>query len=240
MKILKKYKYAILAFIIPIVIFCTFFLLKETLTKGLFSRSDSLEQYWPTYQYLYNVLHGNATFPYTLSKGLGGSMYGAFFYGVSSPINIFIYFFKDIQLFIFLSTMIKIGLAGLTMFILLKYKNKNIKHSLIFSFSYTLSGYIILYGCHIMWLDSLWLAPLVLLGINKFIYHKKQLLYILTLLISLISNYYTGYMITIFSIVYFFYELYISYDGHNFFKENRKKIIQFLITTILIGGEIEG
>ena len=239
MKSLKKYRYNILSFIIPLVIFTTALIFKGIFTNKLFTTSDSISQYLPTYQYLYNVLHGIDTFPYTFSKGLGGTMYGAFFYGLSSPINLLIYFFDDIQLFMALSTILKISLSGLTMYIFLKQENKNSDISnLIFSLAYSLSGYSILYYLNIMWLDSVWLAPLILIGINKIIQEKKDFTYIITLLLALVSNYYTGYMLVLFSIIYFFYKLYIAYNGNHFFKENYKHIFRFILITISIGCSI--
>lgn len=79
MKTIKKYKYHILAFLTPLIIYTMAFLLKGAMIDRMFVISDAEGQYLPTYQYLYNVLHGQATFPYTLTKGIGGSMYGAFF-----------------------------------------------------------------------------------------------------------------------------------------------------------------
>jgi len=238
MRFIKKSKYCLLSFFIPILVFFIFLIVKGILTKYSFTISDSHSQYLSTYKYLYDVLHGNASFPYTFSKGLGGSMYGALFYGFSSPINLLIYFFKDIELFMMISTLLKIGLSGLTSFLLFCKNNNNSKYNLVFSLSYSLSGYILLYYSNIMWLDSVWLAPLVLLGINKLINEKKNYLYIISLLTCLISNYYTGYMVVIFSLIYFFYELYIKYNGKNFLKENKIIIRHFLIITFLIGMAI--
>lgn len=238
MKIIKKYHKNFLAFFIPILIYSIFFLSKGVLTKYNFATSDSLAQFVPTYQYLHDVLHKETTFPYTQSKGLGGTMYGVIFYGVSNPINLLVYFFEDVQLFMFISTIIKLGLCGLTMFILLKNKVKDSYTNIFFSLAYPLSTYVLLYYTNIMWLDSLWLAPLLILSIDKMIHKEKDLYYILILFFALISNYYTGYILVVFSVIYFFYELFISNKQSNFItiiKNNRKIIFNFFITTFLTG-----
>lgn len=238
MNFFKKFKYVFLSFILPLIIFIIIFILKGIPNENNFTISDSLAQFLPTYKYLYNILHGYETFPYTFSKGLGGTMYGAFFYGLSSPINLFIYFFKDIELFMLLSTLLKISLSGLSMYIFLRYKKNNNSKSLLFSLAYSLSGYTTLYFINIMWLDSLWLMPLVLIGIEKIIHQKKDFMYISTLLLSLISNYYIGYMMTVFSVIYYIYESYITFNGDNFFKENKKNFSHFVLITFLVGCTI--
>ena len=50
------------------------------------------------------------------------------------------------------------------------------------------------------------LLPLIILGLNKCIKENKYILYIVTLALAIISNYYIGYMICIFlSSIFFIY-----------------------------------
>ena len=226
----KNKIYLILSFILPIIFYSLFFLICSF--KILYS--DLYAQYLPVYKYVYNVLHGNATFPYTFSKGLGGSMYGAFFYGFSNFFIPLLYFFKNIKLFIIILILIKIGLSGLTCYILLRYNKYNYKNCLIFSLAYAFSGYICLYFIHVIWLDALWLLPLLIIGIDKVIYENKDFFYIITLLYSLICNYYIGYMMVAFSIIYYFYKIILIENNH--LKKNLKQILHFLLITFFIGG----
>lgn len=238
MKKSKNILYAILSFITPIIIFYVVLLINGIPHKKIFYSSDALKQYIPTFKYLYNVLHGNSSFPYTFSKGIGGTMYGAFFYGLSSPINFLVYFFKNIEFFYLIITYLKIGLSGLSMYIFLRHKKNKQVESLFFSFSYSLSGYIVLYYLNIMWLDAVWIAPLLLISIDKVIKERNFFLYVILLFYSLVSNYYTGYMLTLFSIIYYLYESYINYAKENFIKNNIKKISYFVLITFLTGSLI--
>lgn len=236
MKIIKKYKYYILSFLIPLCVYLTLYWFIGFYFEKRYLPSDVYAQYVPTFKYLYNVLHGNSTFPYTLTKGIGGTMYGAFFYGLSSPLNLFVYFFEDVYLFVFLLTIFKLSLCGLTSFI---YLRKNNNHSniviLIFSLLYSFMGYNLVYGFNIMWLDSVFLAPLLLLAIDNFVNKDKHLGYIFLLFYIIISNYYTGYVMVVFSLIYFIYKLYINYNSNHFIKNNYKKILRFVLITVLIG-----
>lgn len=234
---MRTYKkaYIILSFLIPITIYFSLFSIFGLITNKNFIYSDNLSQYLPTYKYLYNVLHGTATFPYTFSKGLGGTMFGALFYGLSSPFNILLYFFSDIELFMIISILFKIGLSGLTCFLLLNKKGFKHINCLIFSLTYSLSGYLCLYFIHIMWLDAVWLLPLLIIAIDKIISKDNDLMYIFILFISLLSNYYTGYMLTLFSVFYYIQQLYLKYDDKYFIKKNIKRILKFLLITFLVG-----
>ena len=138
MKFLKKHKGYFLAFLIPLVIYFLFFLWKGCFTDKTILSSDMHDQYMPLFHYLRNVLHGDASFPYTFSKGLGGGMYGTLFYYFANPFNLLVYFFEDIPLFLNLLVILKLALSGLTCYTFLKYKFKDEKYLLIFALAYAL------------------------------------------------------------------------------------------------------
>ena len=166
MRFIKKNKFYFLSFLVPFLFIGIIFFLKGAFTSKIISNSDLLCQHLPIISYLRNLLHGQENFPYSFSKGLGGSMYGAFLFCTSSPLNLLVYFFDDLNLFATLLIMVKISLCGLSMFIYLKSK-KTYKdfHIFVFSLAYALMGYNINYYENIMWLDTVFLAPLVIMGV---------------------------------------------------------------------------
>ncbi len=235
-KAIKKYKYYLLAFILPLAIFVAMLWVGGVFTSKSIIFSDLSAQYVPELEYLRDLLHGNASFPYTLEKGLGGTMYGAFFYALANPLNLLIYFFDDVELFIICLVTFKIALSGLTMYTFLNHKYQgNSLHSLIFSLAYALMSYNLVYFLNYMWLDSVVLAPLIFLGIENICAKKSDVLYIVTLFLGIVLNYYTGYILTIGSILYYIYQLYVSYPEEKWFKNNYKKILRFFFLTFLIG-----
>ena len=54
-----------------------------------------------------------------------------------------------------------------------------------------------------MWMDSVMLAPLIILGLEKLVKEGKVALYYITLAVSIFSNYYISIMICIFLVFYF-------------------------------------
>lgn len=232
---LKKYKWHIFSFLLPLTIYLVFFLWKGCFTDKNILNADMRYQYQNLFQYLHDVLHGEATFPYTFSKGLGGGMYGSFFYYLASPINLLVYFFEDIPLFLTFMVVLKVSLSGLTMYTFLNYKSKDNKPYilLILSLAYALMGFNINYYVNIMWLDGVLLAPILLIGIDRILNKKGDFLYLITLFYSIFSNYYIGYILTVFSVIYFIYNYYLQY-GENWKKEKRI-ILHFFIITFLVG-----
>ena len=126
-------------------------------------------------------------------------------YYLSTPFNILLYFFDNIENFFIFQILIKFSLSGLTMYKYLSYQNKN-NSALIFSTAYALSSFMICNYFQMMWLDAYLLAPLLLLGIDKIIKEKKHLLYSVILFLIIASNYYTGYMCAVFAVIYFIYK----------------------------------
>lgn len=230
---MKKIKPYFLAFIIPfLMLFLVFSFSGIINMKYSVLKSDLFFQYYKLFFYLKDVLVGNSSILYSFSKGLGGGMISTYAYYLASPFNLFLKFisYENIYNFVILTIMIKISLCGTTLFSFLKYHFKDKKNIYLFLFStfYALSLYNIGSYFQLMWLDGLVLAPLVLLGIDKLILEKKSLLYGINLFLVILSNYYIGYMICIFSVLYFIYRCFLN-------KFDKKIIFKYIIVSVLAG-----
>jgi uncharacterized membrane protein YfhO len=67
-----------------------------------------------------------------------------------------------------------------------------------------------------MWIDGLILLPLLALGVERIVKYKKPILYICSLALTLMANYYIGYMSCIFVLLYFFYFFISSCGTENY------------------------
>mgnify|MGYP005774980805 CR=1 FL=1 len=187
--------------------------------------SDSQYQYYQSFLYLKQLIQ-NGSF-YSFQIGLGTPMIATIAYYLGSLSNLLVYFFENIELFLIITSLIKISLCGLTMYNYLKYNYKS-KYIIIFSTAYALSFYSLANYFQFMWLDAYFLSPLLLLGIDKIIKEKKYLLYGITLFFIILSNYYMGYMCCLFAVLYFIYKYFLS-------NKNRKTIKIFIVISILFG-----
>ena len=238
MKLLNKNKYLVLSFFIPLIIYFSIFYINGLFNNKMMIMGDSLSQYYPLMGYLKGVLNGTNSILYSFYNGLGGPMIGTYFYYLSSLFNLLLIFVNENNILLFMTflTIFKLSLSGLTMYIYISNKfKKNDITVLSFSLLYSFMGYNLNYFLEIMWLDIVLLTPLVLLGIDKIIKNKSPILYIVTLFISIYSNYYISYMLCIFVVLYFFYELNTTYD----FKKNKKYMLniikKFFIISLLTG-----
>lgn len=179
--------------------------------------------------YFKEVLLGNNSLFYSFKGALGYNFFTTFIYYLASPLNLFVVFFKTEYLSIFYSILIyvKIGLSAVTFLILLNYFKKK-KSNIIFSSIYALMGYNLVYFSNYMWIDSVIMLPLVILGIEKLINENKKIFYVVSLTLSILFNFYIGFMIVLFNIIYFIYKIISS----NIKKETIKS---FIILTLLSG-----
>lgn len=166
-------------------------------------------QYIDFFHWWHRVLRGQSSMIYSLSKSLGDNAIGLTAYYLSSPFNLLLYFTDNIPLFVSLTTILKLATASLTLSIFLSSRFYDMKHiwNLLLSVSYGLMAYSLCQASNIMWLDGVIWLPVLILGIWKLITEQKTLLLYLTIIISIISNWYTAYMICLFSFFYFTYEV---------------------------------
>lgn len=236
MKKIGKYKYYILSFLIPMSLLLSMIILKKfNLSDDTFLPSDARAQYVSLFSYFKDILSGKESLFYSFNNGLGGNMYSVFTYYLSSPLNLLIIFFnhENLSLFVSILILLKICLSGLTMniYISQKFKMKSIS-TLLFSTCYALMSFSVNYYFNAMWFDSIYLLPLIMLGIDKLIFKNKPFLYCTSLFFCLISNFYTGYMVCIFCVIYFIYNLIMNTKN----VVNYKIIIfNFLICSLLTG-----
>lgn len=178
-------------------------------------RMDLYHQYGPLFAELFERIKSGGSFLYSWNSGGGSSFLGNFYNYLSSPLSALIFLFSHENIPVAIGVIIftKATLASATFTWYLK-KSFN-RHSYItagFGVLYAFSGYFIAYYWNLMWLDALVLLPFILLGIERIINKGKPLTFILSLAVTMFSNYYMAYMVCIFSVMYFFYYYFTNYS----------------------------
>ena len=229
-----KKKYYLLSFIAPMLLLFIVSTICGYIPFGeyTFNIYDSYYQY-PTFLVeLGRMLREGSSIFYTLHAGMGVNFFSILNLYGGSPLNLFSLFFDNTTIYIFYTLLIyvKLGLSGLTMSIYLNSLNTKYKNTIwnvIFSLIYATSGWAIAMSMHIMWLDAYILLPLIIKGLNSLILEGKYLNYTLFLALAIIINYYTGFMLCIFMVIYFIYKTLIT---NNF---NKKTILRFIIFSLI-------
>lgn len=225
------------AFIVPIGIMMILLIMVGIFPFGDRSilSKDLDNQYISFFGYIKEIAKDPTSIFYSFSKNIGGEMVGLTAYYLMSPLNILYLFVSNSQLpnMVVVVTLCKIGLAGLSFFFVFRKKSQS-KLLLLFSTAYALMSYNIIYSSNIMWLDGVILLPLIILGIDRIGEGKKPWLYLGSLFYALILNYYIGYMLCIFSVIYFIFYILFGADWKK--DKIRKVFINYTCSSALAGG----
>ena len=168
--------------------------------------SDLYYVYTPFFYYMRNVLLTGRSLFNSFSFSLGQSMIGIIAYFCLSPLNLIFLFSKlnNIDYFVKILFFLKIILCGLNMSIYLNEKTDKF-YNVIFSTIFALITFNLKYAFNLMWLDVIFMLPLVILGLEKMIEGKSNKLYVITLAIMIFTNFYIAFGACLFVIIYFFY-----------------------------------
>ena len=231
----KTYWTYFVSFIIPVIIMIVVYL-----SQGIYWNSDTspllgdgFHQYVIFDVALRNILHGNGSLFYTFTSGLGLNFYALSSYYLGSFLSPLVYFFDLTNMpdAVYLTTLLKFGLIGLSTYFSLNKLFKSIPKplKLALSTSYALMSFTVSQLEIKTWLDVFILIPLIITGLQLLITEKKFLLYFTSLSILFIQNYYFGYMTALFLI--FWYLCQISWD----FKTRKSSFLDFIVISFLAG-----
>ena len=176
---------------------------------------DSLHQYLPFYTDFHEKLRTGGSLLYSFSAGLGYNFWATYAYYLASPLNFLIALVPKANVCDFMDLMIllKIGLCGGTFSWYMHHRNtRAFALPVAFGTMFALSNFMIGYYFNLMWLDSVAMLPLICCGIEKIcgIGSDRRLsdtsrgsLYGLALCYGIWCNYYIGFMLCIFAVLYF-------------------------------------
>ncbi len=223
--------YIILAFICSAVLMMIVYFCFEIIPFGdkTVLRMDLYHQYGPLFAELYDRWTGLKSMLYSWTSGAGSSFLGNYMNYLSSPIALIILAFghENIPESIGAMVLIKNALSAATMaYYLKKAHGKNDFSLPAFGIMYSFCGFFIAYYWNVMWIDAMYLLPLVALGIEKIINERKAKLYIGALAVTFFSNYYMAFMVCVFSALYFFVYYFGKYSIKEYIKAPRQKEVK--------------
>ncbi len=215
MKIKSSKLKTFLTYLIPPAI-VTLFLCITFIIKGVFpfgtvtvanahASSDLAQSYIPLYTHFWDFLHGDASLFYSFLSGTGGNTSASIsFLALFSPLNLLLYFVPRTQIMEYMSVFLIIKTA-LMSFAAFYYFRKRFDcplfYSVLFSIAYALSGYVMMYYVHIMWLDSAIILPFLLLSAENVLSGKKLYPFIILFTLTLVMNLYIAFMISLFLLI---------------------------------------
>ena len=171
---------------------------------------DFGQQYISFFGLLKNaILTGDlSSLSYSFTKSLGGDMIGVLGYYLMSPFNI-IYILAPLKYFgaaVFLTIWLRYGAIGLSFAFLLirRYKGLEYRKWLVplFSTAYALSGMLVSYQMNVIFYDAMIMLPIVIVYLEELLDGKSPYRYAFALGLTVLLQFYMGYMISIFIALY--------------------------------------
>lgn len=204
---------------------------------------DMYHQYCPFFMEFQEKLTDGGSLLYSWNFGLGADFIAHYAYYLASPLNWLLILCPQgfVIEFMTLTIWLKIAFAGLFFFWYLKehfhligkdrrYHTNTVFPALVFSTAYAFSGFVAAYSWNIMWMDSIALAPLIILGLELLVKKNKPALYYVSLSVSILCNFYISLIICIFLVLYF---------AILFFEQKKGKLkacVSFTWYSLLAGG----
>lgn len=213
-KVRKLIKY-IIVFLVPIVCMVIHMYLRECYPFGdntILLGDANAQYYWFEKMLLEKIKNGESIL-FSWQAGMGFEFYQNFFYYLGSPFNVIAMIIGnwDMELGVVVTMLIQIGMCSATMLYYLGHTSRNtiradkmnVPLCMTFAVAYSMCDYIIAYQYNYIWLISLMLAPIVMLGVERLAEERGAGFYIVTLTLVFITNFYFAWFICILSFVWY-------------------------------------
>lgn len=198
--------------------------------------TDLWHQYYPFLVDLQDKLKNGESLFWSWTQGGGVNYFALMSYYLASPMNFLSVFIPSewLREFLMFSVVTKIALAGMFMAVFLRSVFKKNDFSLVFfGCCFSFCAFFMGYYWNTIWLDTVCITPLVVLGAVKLLSENKFRLYVVSLAISLLANYYIGFFTCIFVLLVFIAYNIVKWDG---FKSFFKKLMSMGVFSLISIG----
>ncbi len=201
--------------------------------------SDLEGQYAPfLYLFKNTVLnaHSLRELFYSFSLGGGKNMMATYGYYVMSPLNFLVFLFDsnmvDVCVLLIIAIKVTLSSAFMALYMTERQQDKSSYIGALLGIVYSFSSYSVCYMFQIMWLDGVFMLPLLLFFIERYIKSGKKAGIIFSLFYLFISNYYIAYMVGIYSFFHLVVRLYMEGEIKSV-KTAFTKIGKFVLSAVL-------
>lgn len=167
-------------------------------------KGDLYQQYIVFIHDFINSIKNGESIWFSFSNYLGlGNILNVAYYCLS-PFNIlYMLDINELENITIVLIGLKLALAALSMNFFLNKTVKESYYNIGFALFYGLSGYVSAFYFNIMWLDAIYMLPVIIYLVMRFVKTEKYLLLVLAYSYLFLTNFYTAYMVGIFSAVVF-------------------------------------
>lgn len=194
--------------------------------------ADMKQQVIPLMLQWREIVSGNQSIFFTMTNGGGTSFWGIFFFFVSSPFSLLILLINKSDSVLFMNIIVALKLAFTAFTAGLMFRkilgNLSFYYISFLSIAYTFCGFSFMFYQNLIWLDFVYLFPLLVFGLFRMLRKEKYGVFTFSLTAMLMTNYYMSYMAVLFIIL--FTLIYILFT-----KESKKFASQLIISSLFSG-----
>ena len=163
---------------------------------------DMDQQVVPLMMNLKDMLAGRDGFFLSMGNAGGMNFWGVFYFFLASPFSLLVALVPKADMMSFMNVMVALKMAAAAATACLFFdrhcKRGGSALGVALGFAYGVCGYAMLYYQNIIWLDMMYLFPLLALSLERLYVGEKPLMYTIMLALSVAVNYYIGYMIVVY------------------------------------------
>ena len=201
--------------------------------QGSIAWCDMNQQGIPLLMDFKDMLSGKDNLFFSMNNAGGMSFWGVFCFFLSNPFSLLSVFVpkEEIIYFVNIIVILKLTLCSFTAAIYFRCCKKPANGAVIVSLSlmYALCGYGMLFYQNIMWLDVMYLFPILMIGLEKLTKERKSVVFIISLSVITIMNFYLCYMVVVFILLY----MTVWFIGERQSENHREVCIKFLSGSVL-------
>lgn len=204
----NKTKYfTLISPVLVIIIMCVFYAFYGIFPFGskTVAWCDMKQQTIPLLMELKDILDGKSSLFYSAASGGGMNFWGIFLFFLASPFYLTVKFVEK-QDIVYLVNILLIAKSALCAFTSTLYFSKSFerlekKYAVFFGLIYAFCGYGLMYYQTLVWLDIMYLFPLLVMSVDRLCIQKKHAFFIVILCACVAVNYYLSFMIIIYLLI---------------------------------------
>ncbi|MBQ8343417.1 MAG: YfhO family protein [Clostridia bacterium] len=231
----KAWLWAVLIFIVSLAFVMLPFVFRGTYTVWTGMSGDGATQFITFFEHMKGAGWLKSIGDYDFYIGLGADYLTSFsFYSLFDPFNLILFGLPFNAMANYTLTMACKQLAcALTMFAYLRYKGVKNSYGIILSAAYMLSGFVAFtFVRHYNLAVGPIYLPLAIMGVDKLFNRERPYLFMASLLLCLVSNFYVFFSLSVFVVAYA-----IAYYFHDCaFKGEKKSVKDFFAKLVPIGA----
>ncbi|MBQ8515673.1 MAG: YfhO family protein [Ruminococcus sp.] len=173
-------------------------------------------QYVYYFEAIRDAFWGDGSLFYDWSRNLSGNFMGIIGYYLASPFTLIIILLPQSWMLtsLLIMQLAKLGAAAVTFgYFLRKRRGMEELPSLLFSTMYAMMAYAVIQLIDPMWIDGLVFLPLIMAGMEYLIDDGRRINYIIPLGMMFVANFYIGYMVAFFCVIYFVFYTFFGSDA---------------------------